>query len=119
MPRPMYVKQACKGLNAKILERMGEPYHITYCVPIVEAPTQISRQPGARGRPRTNTRGPSNESSGTSSNQRANRLKEVRFELHERNNFVLRLERLQSTMVQFYDITQEECNGILVCDKTR
>ena len=40
-------------------------------------------------------------------------MKEVQFELHERNNFVLRLERLQSTMVQFYDITQEECNGIL------
>ena len=40
-------------------------------------------------------------------------MKEVQFELHERNNFVLHLERLQSTMVQLYDITQEECNGIL------
>ena len=117
LPRPMYVRQARKRLNTEILERIGEPYHITYShvyyVPIVEAPTQISKQPGARGRPRTNARGPSNDVSGAPSNQSASRLKEVRFELHERNNFVLRLERLQSTMVQFYDMTQEECNGIL------
>ena len=104
------MRQARKRLNTEILERIGEPYHITYShvyyVPIVEAPTQISKQPGARGRPRTNARGPSNDVSGAPSNQSASRLKEVRFELHERNNFVLRLERLQSTMVQFYDMTQ-------------
>ena len=41
LPRPLYVKQACKHLNTKILERIGEPYHITYShvyyVPSVEA----------------------------------------------------------------------------------
>ena len=29
LPRPTYVRQACKRLNKKILERIGEPYHIT------------------------------------------------------------------------------------------
>ena len=58
--------------------------------------------------------GPTNDNNlGTLSNQSANKLKEVPLEWHKRNNFVLRLERLQSTMVQFYDMTQEECNGIL------
>lgn len=123
LPRPLYVRQAHKLLNTKILERIGEPYHITYShvyyVPIVKAPAQnprcgiTSRQPGARVRPRKSARGPSDDSSGTLSNQSASRAKEVRFELHERNNFVLHLKRLQSTMVQFFDITHEECNGIL------
>ena len=130
LPRPLYVRQACKLLNNKILECIGEPYHITYnhvyYVPIVEAPAQnqrcglTSRQPGAMGIPRANARGPSDESlasSGTPSNQTANRLNEMRFVLHERNKFVLHLERLQSTMVQFYDVTHEECNGILKLER--
>ena len=44
LPKPTYVRQACKNVSTKILEKIGEPYHITYShvyyVPIVEAPIQ-------------------------------------------------------------------------------
>ena len=57
--------------------------------------------------------GPLDDSLGTLSSQSANNLKEVQFELHKRNNFVLCLESLQSTIVPSYNIMCEECNGIL------
>ena len=37
----------------------------------------------------------------------------VVFSLHERNNFVLDIIKIQQSMVVFYDMTVAECNGLL------
>ena len=130
LPRPALVRRAQKELNVQLMDHIGQPRHLVHThVYRVQSKNGRSSNTQTCARGGKATRGSKHGHASARGNAidnasaRGNVVDSgsvienatdcVVFSLHERNNFVLDIIKIQQSMVVFYDMTVAECNGLL------
>lgn len=135
LPRPVFVRRARKELNVQLMDHIGQPRHLVHthvyrvqskkkndtssntqtCAPASRGgkATRGSKRGHASARGNAIDNASARGNAVDSGSVVENAMDSVVFILHERNNFVLDVIKIQQSMVVFYDMTVAECNGLL------